>query len=105
MVYPSESLAQKFVDHLDITFYGYLRRSLYVSTWDDKGDEDYKDNYKSLDDESVNGQWYDPRDWGKWDEALWNPDGAYKKPTHGNTPGGLPEGLYKFQKGKTPKLN
>ncbi|MCP9611088.1 hypothetical protein [Coprobacter tertius] len=39
----------------------------------------------------------------KWDEALWNENGAYAPPVSGNTPGGeLPANLYIFEKGKTP---
>lgn len=81
-----------------------MRRSNYTSTWLDNGDKRYKDKYITIQDEEVSNP-INPRDWARkgWDEALWNPEGAYKKPTAGNSPGGfLPKDIYRFEKGKTP---
>jgi hypothetical protein len=40
----------------------------------------------------------------RWDEALWNPDGAYLAPTCGKTPGGLLEaGMFVFEKDEKAK--
>ncbi len=100
-VKPKESLAQKLANHLEISVYAFLRRSLYISTWDDKGDEKYIEKYKQIDDETINGQIYRPH---QWDEALWNPNGAYSKPTAAATPKGLPAKLYIFKKGEEPKV-
>ncbi|WP_445456830.1 hypothetical protein [Flavobacterium sp. HNIBRBA15423] len=106
-VKPQESLAQELSNHLDAIVYAFLRRSNYTSTWLDNGDTVYKDKYITIEDEEVSSP-VNPIDWYRatnvgWDEALWNPDGAYKKPTVGNSPGGLlPRDIYKFEKGKTP---
>ena len=84
--------------------YAFLRRSNYTSTWLDKGDENYKKKYITIEDEEVSNP-INPKDWFRkgWDDALWNPEGAYLKPTSGNTPGGqLPSTMYKFEKGKKP---
>jgi len=102
LVKPSKSLAQKLADHLNVTVYAYLKRSLYTSTWNDKGDEKYQKDYKEIDDESING-WGNLKKWVfDWDEALWHPNGAYAPPTTGETPYGLPSGMYIFKKGVKP---
>jgi hypothetical protein len=104
IVKPEESLAQKLSNHLDAKVFAFLRRSNYTSTWLDKGDENYKKKYVTLEDEEVSNP-INPKDWFRkgWDDALWNPEGGYSKPTSGNTPGGhLPSEMYVFEKGKTP---
>ena len=103
VVKPEESLAQKLSDHLDAKVYAFIRRSNYTSTWLDKGDENYKRKYITIEDEEVSNP-LNPKDWLRtgWDDSLWNPDGAYAKPTVGNTPTGLPSEMYKFEKDKAP---
>jgi hypothetical protein len=97
-------------NHLDARVFAFLRRSNYTSSWLDKGDENYKKKYISIEDEEVSSP-LNPKDWyrkvrdDKWDEALWNPEGAYSKPTAGNSPGGkLPSEMYLFEKGNKPKI-
>jgi len=96
---PEESLAQKLADYLGVKVYGYIKRSNYASTWNDGGDESYKKDYEEIEDKSVTGRLYKPWD---WDETLWHDNGAYKAPKNGSTPVGLPDKLYKFEKGKAP---
>jgi hypothetical protein len=103
IVKPKESLAQKLSDHLDAKVFAFIRRSNYTSTWLDKGDENYKSKYVTIEDEEVSNP-INPKDWFRkgWDDSLWNPDGAYAKPTVGDTPTGLPSEMYRFEKGKDP---
>ncbi|MTI30269.1 hypothetical protein [Xanthovirga aplysinae] len=100
---PEESLAQNLADYLDATVFAFINRSNYIPTWDDKQDANYQKGYEEIEDEDVNGRIYKP--WN-WDETLWHDNGAYGKPRAGTSPVGLPETMYKFQKGKkpTPKL-
>ncbi|OWP83505.1 hypothetical protein BWK59_10140 [Flavobacterium davisii] len=105
LVKPQESFAQVLSEHLDAIVYAYLRRSNYSPTWLDKGDKEYKKKYTTIEDEEVSAP-YNPVDWFRdtWDEALWNLNGAYTAPKSGSSPGGnLPSGIFKFEKGKTPK--
>ncbi|MEO8236663.1 MAG: hypothetical protein ABI576_01045 [Flavobacterium sp.] len=107
LVKPEESLAQKLSEQLNATVYAYLRRSNYTPTWIEGKDEAYKKKYTKIDDEEVSNP-LKPIDWFRtgWDDALWNPDGAYALPRSGDSPGGiLPNGMYKFEKGKKPILN
>ncbi|WP_312079028.1 hypothetical protein [Chryseobacterium sp.] len=109
LVKPEESLAQKLADHLDAKVYAYLRRSNYTSTWNDGGNKDYKAKYMTIEDESVSSP-FNPKDWyrstfgsSRWDESLWNPEGAFLLPTSGSSPGGLLQGgMFIFEKSKTP---
>ncbi|MCG8894616.1 hypothetical protein G1K97_13035 [Tenacibaculum finnmarkense] len=102
LVKPEESLAQKLADHLNVTVYAYLKRSLYTATWNDKGDKEYQKDYKEIEDESING-WKSPKKWVvDWDEALWHSKGAFAPPTIGSTPYGLPSNMYVFKKGIKP---
>ena len=60
--------------------------------------------YITIEDEEVSNP-LNPKDWFRkgWDDALWNSEGGFSKPTSGNTPGGqLPSGMYTFEKGKKP---
>jgi LysM repeat protein len=100
---PNKSLAQKLSDHLDAKVHAYLKRSFYTSTWDDGGDEDFKQNYEQIEDESLNEDLWRPDRWNQWDEALWNDAGAYASPTIGNTPKGLPKTMYIFEKNQIPR--
>lgn len=105
LVKSEESLAQKLADHLNAKVYAFLRRSNYSSSWLDGGDKSYTKNYITIEDEEVSNP-LNPRDWFRkgWDEALWNPAGAYLAPTSGKTPGGLLEGgMFIFEKGKKPR--
>ena len=102
LVKPKESLAQKLADNFNATVYAYIKRSEYKSTWDDKNNQAYKDKYIQIEDENLDGQIYRP---SQWDEALWNPQGAYALPTVGTTPIGLPSQVYKFEKNKEPIPN
>lgn len=114
VVKPEESLAQRLSEHLNATVYAYLRRTNYRPTWNERGDVEYNKKYVTIEDESVSGplnivDWWRTlrsvleRTRNKWDEALWNENGAYAPPVSGNTPGGeLPANLYIFEKGKTP---
>jgi len=100
-VKPKDSLAQKLANHLDAEVHAYLRRSLYVSTWNDGGDKDFQKDYEQIDDESINGMPWRPQ---KWDEALWNDKGAYAPPTVASTPiGDIPKTMYVFEKDKEPR--
>jgi len=99
-VKPQESLAQKLADEHNATVYAYLRRTLYTPTFYDKGDKEYQKKYIQIEDESVNGMFWRPH---KWDEALWNPEGAYASPTFDNSPLGIPEEMYIFEKDKKPR--
>lgn len=109
LVKPEESLAQELSNHLNAKVFAFLRRSNYTSTWLDGGDKAYKSNYITIEDESVSSP-LNPIDWyrstlgdSKWDEALWNSNGAFLPPSSGNSPGGvLPEGLFVFEKNKKP---
>ncbi len=106
---PEEILAQKLADYLDAKVHAYLRRSNYTSTWKDGGNKEYKSKYMTIEDEEVSSP-INPKDWyratlgdSKWDESLWNPNGAFLSPTSGDSPAGLLEsGMYIFEKGKNP---
>lgn len=110
LVKPNESLAQKLSNHLDAKVYAYLRRSNYTSTWLDGGNKEFKALYMTIEDEGVSSP-FNPVDWyratfgdSRWDEALWNPRGAFLPPTSGASPGGLLEaGMYIFENGKEPR--
>lgn len=105
LVKPEESLAQKLAEHLDAKVYAYLKRSNYTSSWLDGGDKRYTKNYLTIEDENVSNPLY-YKDWFRkgWDEALWNPFGAYLPPTSGKTPGGvLEEGMFVFEKNINPR--
>jgi len=105
LIKPEESLAQKLAEHLDAKVYAYLKRSNYKSSWLDGGDKSYTKDYLTIEDEEVSNP-INPKDWFRtgWDEALWNPAGAYLAPTTGNTPGGILEGgMFVFEKGKKAK--
>jgi len=97
LVKPQESLAQKLADYFNATVYAYIKRSEYQSTWDDKDNKAYKNKYIQIEDEDLNGEAHRLH---QWDEALWNPQGAYAPPTAGTTPKGLPSQVYKFEKNK-----
>lgn len=109
MVKPEESLAQELSNHLNAKVFAFLRRSNYTSTWLDGGDKAYKSKYITIEDEDVSSP-LNPIDWyrstlgdSKWDEALWNSNGAFLPPSSGNSPGGvLPQGLFVFEKNKKP---
>ena len=108
LVRPEKSLAQVLSDHLNAKVYAYLKRSNYTSSWSDHGDKSYNRNNTTIVDESagtVRGALSRIRDRKEiqWDEALWNPAGAYAAPTSGTTPTGLPSGMYVFEKGKDPR--
>lgn len=106
LVKPEESLAQKLSQNLDAKVFAYLRRSNYMSTWLDGGKEEYKSKYITIEDENVSNP-FNPKDWFRkgWDEALWNPDGAFLPPKSGDSPAGLLQGgLFIFEKDKTPRL-
>ena len=110
LVKPQESLAQVLANHLDATVYAYLKRSNYTSSWLDGGDKLYTKDYMTIEDEEVSNP-LNPKDWYKatlgdsrWDEALWNPAGAYLAPSSGVSPGGLLEGgMFIFEKDKKEK--
>jgi hypothetical protein len=107
LVKPEESLAQKLSKKLNATVYAFLRRSNYTPTWLDGGNTEYKKEYITIDDDEVSNP-LNPKDWFRkgWDEALWNSKGAFDLPRSGDSPGGiLPNGMYKFEKGKKPILN
>jgi hypothetical protein len=102
LVKPNESLAQKLADHLNAKVYAFLRRSNYTPTWLDKGNKDYKSKYMTIEDENVSNP-LNPKDWFRkgWDEALWNPDGAFLLPKSGESPSGLLQsGMFVFEKDK-----
>lgn len=100
-VKPENSLAQELANHLDAKVHAYLRRSLYLSTWNDGGDKEFQKNYEQIEDESINGMPWRPH---KWDEALWNDAGAYAPPTVASTPiGDIPKTMYIFEKNKEPR--
>lgn len=104
LVKPKESLAQKLSDHLDAKVYAYLRRSNYNPTWLDGGNAEYKKEYITIEDEEVSSP-VNPKDWfrKRWDEALWNPKGAFTLPRSGDSPSGLLQGgIFLFEKGKEP---
>lgn len=104
LVKPKESLAQKLSDHLGAKVYAYLRRSNYNPTWLDGGNAEYKKEYITIDDEEVSNP-INPKDWFRkgWDEALWNPKGAFALPRSGDSPSGLLQGgIFLFEKGKEP---
>ena len=104
LVKPKESLAQKLSNHLDAKVYAYLRRSNYTPTWLDGGDKSFKSKYITIEDENVSNP-INPKDWFRtgWDEALWNPDGAFLPPKSGDSPAGLLQaGLFVFEKDKEP---
>ncbi|CAA7386998.1 hypothetical protein [Chryseobacterium fistulae] len=109
LVKPEESLAQKLSEHLEAKVYAFLRRSNYTSTWMDGGNKEYKSKYMTIEDDEVSSP-FNPKDWyratlgdSRWDESLWNPDGAFLLPTSGKSPSGLLEnGMFIFEKGKTP---
>ena len=64
----------------------------------------------TIEDEEVSNP-LNPKDWyratlgdSRWDEALWNPAGAYLAPSSGVSPGGLLEGgMFIFEKDKKEK--
>jgi len=110
---PSKSLAQELANYLDAKVYAYLKRSLYTATWLTE-DEEYWKGKKILEDESVSNpiyyedvgrevyHWWEDKE-VHWDEALWNTKGGYKEPTSANSPLGLPNGMYIFEKNKEPR--
>lgn len=110
LVKPKESLAQKLSNHLNAKVYAYLRRSNYTSTWLDGGNKEYKSLYMTVEDEGVSSP-FNLADWyratfgdSRWDEALWNPRGAFLPPTSGASPSGLLEsGMFLFENGKEPR--
>lgn len=110
LVKPEESLAQKLSEHLDAKVFAYLKRSNYTSSWLDGGNKEYKSKYMTIEDEKVSNP-FNPADWyratlgdSRWDEALWNPNGAYLTPTSGKSPGGILEsGIFIFEKNKKPR--
>ena len=63
----------------------------------------------TIEDEEVSNP-ISPKDWyrstfgdSRWDESLWNPEGAFLPPTSGESPGGpLESGMFIFEKGKKP---
>jgi len=102
LVEPNKSLAQKLADQLNAKVYAYLRRSNYTPTWLDKGNNEYKSKYMTIEDENVSNP-LNPKDWFRkgWDEALWNPDGAFLPPKSGDSPAGLlQDGMFIFEKDK-----
>ncbi|MGV6832776.1 MAG: LysM peptidoglycan-binding domain-containing protein [bacterium] len=103
-VKPENSLAQELANHLDAKVHAYLRRSLYLSTWNDGGDKEFQKNYEQIEDESLNEDLWRPDRWDQWDEALWNDQGAYAPPTVASTPiGDIPKEMYIFEKNKEPR--
>ncbi|GEM_PF-4776909 len=98
-VKPENSLAQSLAEHLNINVYAFIRRTNYNPTWNDGGDEKFREEYEEIEDESINGQIYRPHN---WDEALWHDNGAYALPRAGDTPKGLPANMYLFRKGVKP---
>ena len=88
----------------EVKVYAYLRRSNYTPTWLDGGDKSFKSKYITIEDENVSNP-INPKDWFRtgWDEALWNPDGAFLPPKSGDSPAGLLQaGLFVFEKDKEP---
>lgn len=71
------------------------------------GKKEYKSKYITIEDENASNP-LNPKDWFRkgWDEALWNPDGAFLPPKSGDSPGGLLQGgIFIFEKSKEPKQN
>ncbi len=104
-VKPKESLAQVLSNQIEGKVYAFLKRTNYTSTWLDGGNQSYKKDYITIEDEVISNP-LNPVDWFRntWDEALWNLQGAYLPPKVGATPGGeLPSKMYVFQKDKEPK--
>lgn len=105
-VKPENSLAQKLSDHIDAKVFAFIRRSEYGPTWNDlKDTSGYGKTRMTIESEDANGlgSVLNPKNFGQrnhYDEILWNPKGALKPPTSGDSPRGLPKGIYLFEKNK-----
>lgn len=106
-VKPQNSLSQKIANYLNAKVYAYITRSDYGSTWNDTGDKSgYKATRMTIENEKLNGtltqtgKILSGQQRNNWDEMIWNPKGALKSPKGGDSPFGLPRGLFLFEKDK-----